>query len=71
MVLGLCAVVSGCGQETYCCALDKVSTDTRFDRTYRDKLGKVAEAQDEDACQTVVEADYELLEDYFLECAGE
>lgn len=70
-MLGSMAV--GCGVDNgHCCALEKVSLRTDvYDAAYLERLSNIAEAENEDVCQTVVEAAYDRFEAALAECAAE
>jgi uncharacterized protein YgfB (UPF0149 family) len=65
----------GCGgdsDDTYCCAVRKVSNDTvTYKAEYLQQLKNVAEHGSEDVCRTVVESNFERFEDALYSCAGE
>lgn len=73
LVVSVASMAVGCGVDNgYCCALEKVSLETDSYQTgYLERLSKLAEAENEDVCQTVVEANYERFEEALAECAGE
>lgn len=67
LLLGSMAV--GCGvDDGYCCAVEKVSAG--YEGGDLAQLSSIAEAENEDVCQTVVEANYPRFEDALAACAA-
>jgi hypothetical protein len=65
----------GCGgdaDETYCCAVRRVSQDTvTYKAEYLQQLKQVADNGNQDVCRTVVESNFQRFEDALYACAGE